>query len=46
MRWAQTFAMKPSAPADDAQAEEYLNRNTRTQMRVIKERLEHRLAAA
>jgi aromatase len=40
MRWQQHFAMKPGAPADDAGAEEYLNRNTRIQMQVIKERLE------
>ena len=40
MRWKQYFAMKPGAPADDAGAEEYLNRNTRIQMQVIKDRLE------
>jgi aromatase len=40
MRWVQNFAMKPDAPADDATAEDYLNRNTRKQMAVIKERLE------
>jgi aromatase len=40
MRWRQHFSMKPTAPADDATATEYLNRNTRTQMAVIKERLE------
>lgn len=40
MRWRQTFAMKPGAPADDAGAEDYLNRNTRIQMQAIKERLE------
>jgi aromatase len=40
MRWRQHFAMKPEAPADDAGAEDYLNRNTRVQMQVIKERLE------
>jgi hypothetical protein len=32
--------MKPEAPADDEQAQEYINRNTLEQMRVIKERLE------
>jgi hypothetical protein len=32
--------MKPDAPADDATAEDYLNRNTRKQMAHIKERLE------
>ena len=40
MRWVQDFSMKPEAPADDEQAQEYINRNTREQMQVIKERLE------
>ena len=40
MRWVQDFAMKPEAPADDEHAQEYVNRNTLEQMRVIKERLE------
>jgi len=40
MRWVQDFAMKPSAPADDATAQDYMNRNTKEQMRIIKERLE------
>lgn len=40
MRWVQDFSMKPTAPSDDEQAQEYINRNTREQMRVIKERLE------
>lgn len=40
MRWRQHFAMKPDAPVDDAGAEDYLNRNTRIQMDVIKARLE------
>ena len=44
VRWVQTFAMKPDAPADDAQAEEYLNRNTRVQMDTIKSRLEAAVA--
>jgi aromatase len=45
MRWRQQFAMKPEAPADDAGAQDYLNRNTRIQMQVIKERLETQLRA-
>jgi aromatase len=45
MRWRQTFAMNPSAPTDDAGAEDYLYGNTRIQMRVIKDRLEARLKA-
>ena len=40
MRWVQDFSMKPDAPADDATAEDYMNKNTKTQMGVIKERLE------
>jgi aromatase len=40
MRWVQDFSMKPSAPANDEQAEEYLNKNTAEQMKAIKERLE------
>jgi len=40
MRWVQDFSMKPTAPANDEQAQEYINNNTREQMRVIKERLE------
>jgi aromatase len=46
MRWVQSFSMKPEAPADDAGAEDYINRNTRIQMGVIKERLEARTGAA
>ena len=40
MRWVQDFSMKPEAPSDDEHAQEYINKNTREQMRVIKERLE------
>jgi aromatase len=40
MRWVQEFSMKPTAPATNDQAEDYLNKNTKEQMRVIKERLE------
>jgi aromatase len=40
MRWVQDFSMKPEAPASNEQAVEYLNKNTKEQMRVIKERLE------
>jgi aromatase len=40
MRWIQDFSMKPSAPNNDEQAEEYLNRNTKIQMGVLKEKLE------
>jgi len=44
MRWVQDFSMKPSAPANDEQAEQYINNNTKTQMAVIKERIEKRAA--
>jgi aromatase len=44
--WKQCFGMKPSAPANDEQATEYLNRNTRIQMRAVKERLEAALTAS
>jgi aromatase len=40
MRWVQNFSMKPDAPADDETAQDYMNRNTKEQMGVIKERLE------
>jgi aromatase len=40
MRWVQDFSMSPGAPNDDAGAEEYLNKNTKVQMGVIKEKLE------
>jgi aromatase len=40
MRWVQDFSMKPEAPANDEQAQEYINKNTHEQMSVIKERLE------
>ncbi len=40
MQWVQDFSMKPEAPANDENAEAYMNKNTKEQMRVIKERLE------
>ena len=40
MRWVQDFSMKPEAPATDEVAEENMNKATREQMRIIKERLE------
>ena len=40
MRWVQDFSMKESAPANDEQAQDYLNKNTAEQMSAIKERLE------
>jgi len=46
MRWVQDFSMKPEAPANDEQAEQYMNKNTKEQMGVIKERLEAQAAGA
>ena len=40
MRWVQEFAMGPTAPASNDEAEEYINRNTKVQMEAIKEKLE------
>ena len=40
MRWVQDFSLKPEAPNTDEQAEQYMNKNTKVQMGVIKERLE------
>jgi aromatase len=44
MRWVQDFSMKPEAPADDETAQDYMNRNTKEQMGVIKEKLEKEAA--
>ncbi|MBB5957441.1 NAD(P)-dependent dehydrogenase (short-subunit alcohol dehydrogenase family) [Saccharothrix tamanrassetensis] len=40
MRWVQDFRMKSDAPLDDEAMTERLNRNTVTQMGLIKERIE------
>lgn len=40
MRWSQEFAMKPTAPVDDAGMAERINRNTPIQMRIVKQRIE------
>lgn len=40
MRWSQEFAMKPTAPVDDAGMAERINRNTPVQMNLIKQRIE------
>ncbi len=45
MRWVQDFAMKPAAPANDEQMQEYINKNTEIQMGVIKERIEQAAAS-
>lgn len=40
MRWTQDFQVKPTAPFDDAQMTDHLNRTTREQMDVIRRRVE------
>ncbi|MFC8569107.1 SRPBCC family protein [Streptomyces sp. NPDC057245] len=40
MRWTQDFAMKPEAPVDDAWMTDNINRNSRTQMALIRDRIE------
>jgi aromatase len=40
VRWIQDFAMKPDAPVDDAGMAEMINRNSRTQMALIRDRIE------
>ncbi|MFI6496444.1 cupin domain-containing protein [Nonomuraea typhae] len=45
MRWVQDFHMKHDAPADTATMTEHINRNTRVQMKIIKDRVEGRRRA-
>ena len=40
MRWLQDFALKPTAPVDDAAMTEQINRNTPVQMERIKHLIE------
>jgi aromatase len=40
MRWTQDFAMKPDAPVDDAGMTDIINRNSRVQMALIRDRIE------
>lgn len=42
MRWIQDFAMKPTAPVDDAGMTERINRNSQVQMDLIREKVEKR----
>ncbi|MDX3227794.1 SRPBCC family protein [Streptomyces sp. ME19-01-6] len=46
MRWVQEFHMSPRAPADDAAMTAHINRNTRIQMELIRDRIEARARAA
>ncbi|MCX4911618.1 SRPBCC family protein [Streptomyces sp. NBC_00878] len=40
MRWVQDFAMKPDAPVNDAGMTAMINRNSRTQLALIRDRIE------
>ncbi|MDH6114992.1 aromatase [Kitasatospora sp. MAP12-15] len=40
MRWIQDFRMKPTAPVDDAGMTEHINRNSRIQMELIRDKVE------
>ena len=42
MHWTQDFAMKPEAPVDDAWMTEHINRNSRIQMELIRDKIEQR----
>ncbi|MFH9350722.1 SRPBCC family protein [Kitasatospora sp. NPDC017646] len=44
MRWIQDFAMKPTAPVDDEGMVGHINRNSRIQMQLIREKVEKRAA--
>ncbi|SCG45252.1 SRPBCC family protein [Micromonospora halophytica] len=44
MTWVQDFAMKPSAPVDDAGMTERINTNSRIQLAVIKDTIERAYA--
>ncbi|MQS15463.1 polyketide cyclase [Streptomyces kaniharaensis] len=42
MRWIQDFAMKPTAPVDDEGMVNHINKNSRIQMQLIREKVEKR----
>ncbi|MFB6819472.1 SRPBCC family protein [Streptomyces sp. NPDC056347] len=42
MHWAQDFAMRPDAPVDDAWMTDNINRNSKIQMELIRDRIEQR----
>jgi aromatase len=44
MRWIQDFAMKPTAPVDDNGMVNHINKNSRIQMQLIREKVEKRAA--
>ncbi|GAA4765402.1 MULTISPECIES: SRPBCC family protein [Streptomyces] len=45
MHWTQDFAMKPDAPVDDEWMTENINRNSKVQMGLIRDRIEQRARA-
>ncbi|GGT14494.1 SRPBCC family protein [Streptomyces purpureus] len=42
MRWTQDFAMRPDAPVDDAWMTDNINRNSKIQMELIRNKIEQR----
>jgi len=44
MQWLQDFHMQPQAPLDDVQMTDRINKNSRLQMSIIKQKIEHRAA--
>lgn len=44
MRWVQDFAMKPTAPVDDQGMVNHINKNSRIQMQLIREKVEKKAA--
>ncbi|MEU6406352.1 SRPBCC family protein [Streptomyces sp. NPDC046985] len=45
MVWTQDFAMKPDAPVDDAWMTDNINRNSKVQMELIRDKIEQAAAA-
>ncbi|MFJ6014985.1 SRPBCC family protein [Streptomyces sp. NPDC092952] len=42
MHWTQDFAMRPDAPVDDAWMTDNINRNSKVQMELIRDKIEQR----
>ncbi|MET8327811.1 SRPBCC family protein [Streptomyces sp. NPDC005181] len=42
LHWEQDFAMRPDAPVDDAWMTDNINRNSRVQMELIRDKIEQR----
>lgn len=42
MRWVQDFAMQDTAPVDDAWMTDNINRNSRVQMEIIRDKIQQR----